>query len=98
MHRADLVAEGEALARLQHTIGHEGADDVVGGFVLGRKFDQLDLAGAPVMRRLDPVARALLLGQFDVGVILEVAVALHQAETAGIGVEKAGCVRLCRIA
>src|ERR1700704_3310013 len=56
-------------------------DDVVHHFVACRYFDERDSAFAPVALRFDPHARALLVEHAIVLVLLEVPLALHQAES-----------------
>ena len=70
---------------------------------VGRDLDQLDPALAPAAGRLDPVARAQVIEGLEVLVVLEDAVALHQAEAARIVVEEgrdpssgAGCAAAAR--
>ena len=62
-------------------LGHPHRDDVVVDLVVGRDLDQLHRAFAPVAQRLDPQARAAVVAD-AVQVMVELAVALQQAEAA----------------
>ena len=87
-----LAAGGERLAR-----GPE-RDDVVVGLVRGGQLDQLDMALAPLAFGLDPVGGAQLVVEVEILVMLEDAVALHQAEAARIAVDEGGDGGLDRVA
>src|SRR6185437_13917441 len=73
------IAEVRRLARPgRHRRRPEG-DDVVVRFAAGRDFDQLDRAFAPIPDRFDPDAGPPVIEDAVVLVVLEPAVALHQA-------------------
>src|SRR5690606_28694307 len=89
---AVLAPGGQRLARPPER------DDIVGVFVGGRDLDQVHLALAPGIQRLDPATGALLVAGLDVLVVLEPALALHQAEAARVAVLEAAVLDVARIA
>src|SRR6185295_2761590 len=66
---------------VRQPIGH----DVAVGLVRYRDLDQLNSTGAPLTLRFHPDARAQLVACFEVFVLMEVPVALHQAKARWIG-------------
>ena len=86
--RRDAIAVGERLARVEPVLRRPGDDDVVVALVAGRQLDQLHPALAPAFVRLDPVARPQFVGEIEILVVAEVAVALQETEPARVGVEK----------
>src|SRR5690606_35849148 len=73
------------------------SDDVVGVLVGGGDLDQVDLTLAPGVERLDPAAGALFVAGLEVLVVLEAALALHQAEAARIVILEAAVLDRARI-
>ena len=53
-----------------------------------RQFDEVDVALAPAVARLDEIARPQLIGEVEILIMLEVAVALEQPEALDVTVEK----------
>src|SRR5690606_7967079 len=68
-------------------VGHPHGKNVVAGSILGRTLDQLYCPLAPVAHGLDPGSRAAFIVSV-VQVVVETAVALRQAEAAGILVQE----------
>ena len=81
MHGADAIAKGETLAGFENGIGHKGTDNIIRCFILGGEFDQFNTAIAPIMRGLDPIRGPLFISQLHIGIMLRVAITLHQAKT-----------------
>src|SRR3981081_2109109 len=59
-------------------------NDIVLDFIVLRNLYELDATLAPVAQRLDPIARAQVKIRLDVLVMSRIAIALHQAEAAGM--------------
>ena len=78
------VRKGRRLARLRLLLRHPVGDDVVVDVGVGWNLHQLHRAVAPVALRADPDAGAEVGARLQVLVVLEVAVALEQAETARV--------------
>ena len=88
--RGDAVAVGHRSAGPEALFRRPRSHDIIVGFVLGRQFDELDAALAPALARLDPVGRPQFIGEFEVLIVVECAVALDEAEAARIVVDKGG--------
>ena len=78
------VVEEQLLPGLRLVGGVPERDDVVGRFVIGRQFDQIDRAFGPATLRLDPDIGTTLVVRRVVLVMIEVAIALQQSEAARI--------------
>src|SRR6201999_3705458 len=79
---AHAIREIEGLARRGQLLRHPVRNDVVVGLVRRAQRDELDSTRCPGSRRLDPRARPQLVTRFAVLVVVELAVALHEAEAA----------------
>ena len=88
--RGDAVAVGHRAAGFEILLRRPGGDDVVVAFVVGRQFHQFDAAFAPALARLDPVAGPEFVGEVEILVVIEGAVALDEAESAHVVVEEGG--------
>ncbi len=82
---ADAILEIEGRARRRHLVRNPERDDVVVRLVGRRDLHEFDAAAAPVAARLHPRARPQLVARLQVLVVLERAVALHEAEAERIG-------------
>ena len=82
---AHAVLEVVGLPGRRQVFRHPVGDDVIAGLVRRRGLNQLHPPGAPLALRLDPRARPQLVARFEVLVMAEVAVALHQAEAPRAG-------------
>src|SRR5690606_39126964 len=80
------VAPAMFAARGQRRARAPAGDDVVRVLAVGRDLDQVDLALAPGIQRLDPAAGTPLVGGLQVLVVGERALALHQPEAARVAV------------
>src|SRR5260370_27161224 len=78
------VVEQQLLPGLRLVGGVPERDDVVGRFVIGRQFDQIERAFGPATLRLDPDIGTALVIRRVVLVMIEVAIALQQPEAARI--------------
>src|SRR3954453_12784406 len=83
------IAKAERVAGTRRFLRQPVSDDTVVDLVIGRDLDQLDHSLAPFPLGLYPDGRPLLVPD-AVQVVIEVAVALDEAETFQVVVEVAG--------
>ncbi len=95
--RENPIGKGEGLAGLGRVLRHPGDDDIIVRLVLRRQFDKLDMAVAPIFFWLDPIARPRFIGEIEILVMVEIAVALEKTEAANVLIEKGRDLRARRI-
>src|SRR5262245_38872654 len=76
----EVVVERHRSFRLRSLLGYPVGDDVVVDFVLGGNLHELDMPVPPLSARDYPPARAFLRAGLELLIVIEVAVALHEAE------------------
>ncbi len=92
------IGVGVLTLGLQGILRPPKARDIIVDFLLRRNFDQLNRAFAPVPDRFSPQARPLLETRFDILILVEVFLPLHQAETARIEIGKGTDLQILGIA
>src|SRR6476660_4977850 len=83
---------------LQDVLRPPEARDIVVDLLLGRNFDQLNRAFAPIPNRLGPQAWPLFKARFDILILPEILLPLHQAETARVKIGKGADLKVSGIA
>src|ERR1700761_2363813 len=83
---------------LERFFGLPEAGDVIVDFLLGRNFNELNRAFAPVADRFSPQAGALFETRFKVLIREKILLPLHQAETAWIEIGEGADLQIARIA
>src|SRR5690348_13594821 len=91
------VAERQGLAACDRRLRFPIGNDVVVDFVVGWDFHELHGAVAPGAQRLDPDAGPAVIEGAIVLVVVEIAIALHQAEALRIGIDEGVRLHLRRI-